>query len=124
MFCSHCGNLVNDGAYVCPNCGYILKTKQATKLMQIFFWGSMGFSVMAAIIVSVFIFFYKTSTTWFAITIQGIAFLLSIVSFFCSMKAKEEVVLRNCVILHLIWEVLFSAVLSVTMLYTWYLTLI
>ena len=114
MFCSHCGNFVNDGAYVCPNCGYILKTKQATKLMQIFLWGSMGFSVMAAIMASVMAFFFE-GAPWFAIIIQGIAFLLSIVSFFCSKKAKEEVVLRNCVILHLVWEFIFTAVISVTM---------
>ena len=66
MYCSNCGNKVDENAYVCVNCGVILKKREAIKknkkqnsnVLGVF---SLIFSVVA-ILSSFSLFFYDISS--------------------------------------------------------------
>ena len=66
MYCSNCGNKVDDNAYVCVNCGVILKKRENVKKNKkqnsnVFGMFSLIFSVVA-VLSSFFLFFYDISS--------------------------------------------------------------
>ena len=66
MYCSNCGNKVDDNAYVCVNCGVILKKRENVKRNKkqnsnIFGMFSLIFSVVA-VLSSFSLFFYDISS--------------------------------------------------------------
>ena len=83
MYCSNCGNKVDDNAYVCVNCGVILKKRENVKRNKkqnsnVFGMFSLIFSVVA-VLSSFSLFFYDISsvgmyTKAYEIVIYGIGF--------------------------------------------------
>lgn len=66
MYCSNCGNKVDDNAYVCVNCGVILKKRENVKRNKkqnsnVFGMFSLIFSVVA-VLSSFSLFFYDISS--------------------------------------------------------------
>lgn len=66
MYCSNCGNKVDDNAYVCVNCGVILKKRENVKRNKkqnsnVFGMFSLVFSVVA-VLSSFSLFFYDISS--------------------------------------------------------------
>ena len=66
MYCSNCGNKVDDNAYVCINCGVILKKREKVKRNKkqnsnVFGMFSLIFSVVA-VLSSFSLFFYDISS--------------------------------------------------------------
>lgn len=66
MYCSNCGNKVDDNAYVCVNCGVILKKRENVKKNKkqnsnVFGMFSLIFSVVA-VLSSFSLFFYDISS--------------------------------------------------------------
>ena len=66
MYCSNCGNKVDDNAYVCVNCGVILKRRENVKRNKkqnsnVFGMFSLFFSVVA-VLSSFSLFFYDISS--------------------------------------------------------------
>lgn len=66
MYCSNCGNKVDDNAYVCVNCGVILKKRENVKKNKkqnsnVFGMFSLFFSVVA-VLSSFSLFFYDISS--------------------------------------------------------------
>ena len=66
MYCSNCGNKVDDNAYVCVNCGVILKKRENVKRNKkqnsnVFGMFSLIFSVVA-VLSSFSLFFYYISS--------------------------------------------------------------
>lgn len=66
MYCSNCGNKVDDNAYVCVNCGVILKKRENVKRNKkqnsnVFGIFSLIFSVVA-VLSSFSLFFYDISS--------------------------------------------------------------
>lgn len=66
MYCSNCGNKVDDNAYVCVNCGVILKKRENVKRSKkqnsnVFGMFSLIFSVVA-VLSSFSLFFYDISS--------------------------------------------------------------
>ena len=66
MYCSNCGNKVDDNAYVCVNCGVILKKRENVKKNKkqnsnVFGMFSLIFSVLA-VLSSFSLFFYDISS--------------------------------------------------------------
>lgn len=66
MYCSNCGNKVDDNAYVCINCGVILKKRENVKRNKkqnsnVFGMFSLIFSVVA-VLSSFSLFFYDISS--------------------------------------------------------------
>lgn len=66
MYCSNCGNKVDDNAYVCVNCGVILKKRENVKRNKkqnsnVFGMLSLIFSVVA-VLSSFSLFFYDISS--------------------------------------------------------------
>ena len=109
MVCQFCGAVIDKEVYVCPCCGNIIKTKKDTKFIQIFFWGSIGFSILTALISLVGILMY--SAMIIALVIQLCALGLGVAAFCRSKSIKEEVILKNCILLHFIWEIIFTVAL-------------
>lgn len=66
MYCSNCGNKVDDNAYICVNCGVILKKRENVKRNKkqnsnVFGMFSLIFSVVA-VLSSFSLFFYDISS--------------------------------------------------------------
>ena len=104
MYCSNCGNKVDDNAYVCVNCGVILKKRENVKRNKkqnsnVFGMFSLIFSVVA-VLSSFSLFFYDISsvgmyTKAYERVIYGIGFtsisiFLTILSLFFALIKKSN----------------------------------